>query len=118
VLHQECPTFCAGCTELAIRRLKGLAGLCLTATPPERCIGPPETTPALDRVEAVDADEGSCDFVEEADAGGEGTVAHADNVAGHEDRVVVAGAGGVGVIAEDAPVHFAFAGKADEFSCL
>jgi len=70
------------------------------------------------RVEAVEADEGCGDFVEEADPGGEGRLAHADDVAGHQDRIVVAGAGGVGVVAEDAPVHFALTCEADEFDLV
>jgi len=43
-------------------------------------------------------------------------VGHADDVAGHQDRVVVAGAGGVGVGAEDAPVNFALVSEADDFN--
>jgi len=111
------------------------------ATPPERFIGPPvsckssplhlshwlqpvlrshlisdpKLTAHPSRVEAVDANEWSGDLVEEADAGGEGTVADADDVACHEDRVVVAGAGGVGVKAEDAPIHLPLADETDEF---
>ena len=64
------------------------------------------------REKAVDADEGSGDFVEEAD---KGTIAHANDVAGHEDRLDVAGSGGVGAGAEDAPVHFALMCEADKF---
>ena len=49
-----------------------------------------------------------------ADSSGESTVARTDDVAGYEDRVVVAGADGIGVVAEDWPVHLALAGQADE----
>jgi hypothetical protein len=40
VLYQERPAFYAVCTKLEIRRWTDLAGLCLKAPPPERCIGP------------------------------------------------------------------------------
>ena len=50
---------------------------------------------------AVDANEGSGDFVDEADACGEGTVAHMDDIVDRRNRVVVADVGGVGVVAED-----------------
>ena len=43
------------------------------------------------------------------------TVARVENVNGHEDRVVIAGAVGIDVVAEDAAVHFAIAREAGEF---
>ena len=79
-------------------------------------ISPAQPSPAQpSRAQAVDPNEGSGDFIEEIDAGGEVTFAHADDVAGHQDRVVVAGACSVWVVAEDAPVHLAPACEADEF---
>jgi len=128
----------SGLYRILIRCWRVWAGFCLNANLPERRTGPPvacealqlhlshglqpvlrsrlisdpKPLRALDRVKAVDADEGSGDF---ADAGGEGTVADADDVACHEDRVVVAGAGGVGVKAEDAPIHLPLADETDEF---
>jgi len=40
-LHQECSHLCAVRTELENRRWNDLVCLCLEATPPERCTGPP-----------------------------------------------------------------------------
>jgi hypothetical protein len=49
-----------------------------------------------------------------ADPGREGTGANTHDVAGHQDRVLVGGARGVGVVAEHPAVHLAFTGEADE----
>ena len=61
------------------------------------------SSPHPSRVEAEDANKGGGDFVEESDAGGQGTVSKADDVASHKDRVALAGAGDIGVQGEDAP---------------
>ncbi len=66
-------------------------------------------------VDRVDAKQGGCHFVEGANAGGEGAVVHADDVAGGQDGIGVAVAGGIGAIAEGAAVGFAVAEEAQEF---